>query len=163
MTQLWKRLTRGYARGDAGQGGDASGADFRWTYEPVVKEQGAVDPMPRKPERAYTGHSPDDASNNAPDMAQDGAASGPLAHRSPERAVPPKRTHKPLPLTARHVESAPASDANSARRTAALAYLQHRLDEAAARWWATRELPPVELLRAGLTALEDGCELDAEH
>ncbi len=25
------------------------------------------------------------------------------------------------------------------------------------------QLPPVELLRAGLTALEDGCELDAEH
>jgi hypothetical protein len=163
MTQLWKRLTRGYARGDAGQGGDASRADFRWTYEPVVKEQSAVDPVPRNLERTYSGQPPDDASNNAPDMAQDDAASGPLAHRSPERAVPPKRTHKPLPLTARKDESAPTSDVNSARRAAALAYLLHRLDDATAKWWATRELPPVELLRAGLTALEDGCELDAEH
>jgi len=163
MTQLWNRLTRRFAKGDARQGGNASRADFRWTYEPVAKEQSAVDPMPRNPERVYTGHSPDDVSNNAPERAAEDASSGAPAHRSPEQTAQPKRTPKPLPLTARKVESAPASDANTARRTAAFAYLQHRLGEAAARWWATSELPPAELLRAGLAALEDGWELDAEH
>ncbi len=42
-------------------------------------------------------------------------------------------------------------------------YLEHQLDEALADWWDTGELPSSTLLRAGLTALERGQALDAEH
>ncbi len=101
--------------------------------------------------QAFAGDPPDD---NQPGLTE---------NRNAERASQRKREGSPLALAARRDKSAPAEREGPARQPAALAYLRHRLDEAAARWWATGELPPVELLRAGLTALEDGCELEAEH
>ena len=152
------KTLRHWFRRQPDSGPPTSGEDplrttFEWTYEPRGESDGR-DPSRRlEDERAAgissaTGRVP--AHHAAPARAalallaadQDGAA-----HRESDGEDP---------------ESAQPSSAGIGRLRPEQSYLRHQLDEALARWWKAGTMPSAALLRAGLTALENGQYLDAE-
>jgi hypothetical protein len=143
MTRLWKRLAQHLDREGATNHRGAAHPDFRWTYEPA---QASEDPG--RVHRDETERIVDDP---APNPGK--ACSGMNAPAASEGI--------PQPFAAKRKTSLPAASEDRARSRPALSYLLHRLDEAEARWQTSHEFPSVELLQAGLSALEDGWELDA--
>ena len=140
----WKRWFGGQSL--TGDSGDLLETTFEWTYEPNVE------PVPQRV-LPQTGD-------------QRAAASAELVQVSGQVESVPQALHAETALRSRpgrDAEQLPSPGRVPVQRALKQSFLRHQLDEAMALWWGRRELPSSKLLRAGLTALENGWGLDAQH